>query len=220
MMKIVLRPQDQRGVGTRANSQKPPFHLTWAFLNVRSIYGREKTLTDLMCKNRISVLALQETFERPNDPPSGLFASVYSKPSDDGRRGVMLIVHPLLEKAAQWEPGLGGTNPNILWIKVEMGGLDYFVASVYMPDNSKYKEADEVARQLFANLDIIPEGGRLPSSWVIGTSTPSKTRAEISRPSGRCLHTRGWNSCAESNPRIGLDQPPGRTSTTFSSQRT
>ena len=153
---LFATPGPALGVGTRANPQKPPFHLTWASLNVRSIYGREKTLTDVMCKHRISVLALQETFERSNDPPSGLFASVYSKPSDDGRRGVMLIVHPLLEKAAQWEPGLGGTNPNILWIKVEMGGLDYFVASVYMPDNSKYKEADEVARQLFADLDIIP----------------------------------------------------------------
>ena len=95
-----------------------------------------------MCLNRISVLALQETFERANDPPLGLFKSVYSKPSDDGRRGVMLIVHPLLEKAAQWEPGLGGSNPNILWIKLDVGGLDYFVASIYMPDNSRNKEAD------------------------------------------------------------------------------
>ena len=90
-----------------------------------------------MCLNRISVLALQETFERANDPPVGLFESVYSKPSDDGRRGVMLIVHPLLEKAAQWESGLGGSNPNILWIKLDVGGLDYFVASIYMPDNCR-----------------------------------------------------------------------------------
>jgi hypothetical protein len=93
-----------------------------------------------MCINRMSVLALQETFERANDSPLGLFESVYSKPSEDGRRGVMLIVHPLLEKAAHWEPGLGGSNPNILWIKLEVGGLGYFVASMYMPDNSRNKE--------------------------------------------------------------------------------
>ncbi len=43
-------------------------YLTWASLNVRSIYGREKTLTELMKQNQISVLALQETFERANDP--------------------------------------------------------------------------------------------------------------------------------------------------------
>ena len=101
-------PGSALGVGTWAISQKPPFHLTWASLNVRSIYGREKTLTDLMCKNRISVLALQETFERPNDPPSGLFASVYSKPSDDGRRGVMLIVTPSLKKQPSGSRAWGG----------------------------------------------------------------------------------------------------------------
>ena len=100
------------GEGRRiqAATQRPPLHLTWASLNVRSIYGREKTLKELRCLTRISILALQETFERANDPPVGLFESVYSKPSDDGRRGVMLIVHPLLEKAAQSESGLGDSN--------------------------------------------------------------------------------------------------------------
>jgi hypothetical protein len=115
-------PVPALGRGAQGDAQKPPHHLSWASLNVRSVYGREKTLTDLMCKNRISVLALQETFVRPNDPPSGLFTSVYSKPSDNGKRGVMLLVHPLLEKATQWEPGKGGSNPNILWIRVEGGG--------------------------------------------------------------------------------------------------
>ena len=144
------------GRRTQAATQRPPLHLTWASLNVRSIYGREKTLKELMCLNRISVLALQETFERANDPPVGLFESVYSKPSDDGRRGVMLIVHPLLEKAAR-ESGLGGSNPNILWIKLDVGGLDYFVASIYMPDNSRNKEADDVAAQIFSDIDTMPD---------------------------------------------------------------
>ena len=66
--------------------QRSKLYLTWASLNVRSIYGREKTLTELMQQNQISVLALQETFERVNDPPEGLPRSTYSKPGDNARR--------------------------------------------------------------------------------------------------------------------------------------
>jgi hypothetical protein len=33
----------------------------------------------------------------------------------------------------------------------------YYVASVYLPDNSKDKEADEVVRQLYTDIDEMPE---------------------------------------------------------------
>ncbi len=33
----------------------------------------------------------------------------------------------------------------------------YYVASVYLPDNSKDKEADEVVRQLYIDIDEMPE---------------------------------------------------------------
>ena len=74
---------------------------------MRSIYGREKALSELMIQQQISVLALQETFERVNDPPEGLPKSTFSKPADNGRRGVMIMVHPALEKSAQRAAELG-----------------------------------------------------------------------------------------------------------------
>ena len=52
--------------------------------------------------------------------------------------------------------GLGGGNPNILWITLTIGDAAYFVASVYLPDNSKDKEADEVAEQLINDIGDIP----------------------------------------------------------------
>jgi hypothetical protein len=58
----------------------PLNRLTWASLNIRSIYGREKTLVELMRSNQISALALQETFERANDPPVGLPKALYKGP--------------------------------------------------------------------------------------------------------------------------------------------
>ena len=85
--------------------------LTWASLNVRSIYGREKALSALMSRHQISVLALQETFERANDPPEGLPKSTFSKAADNGRRGIMVIVHPALERSAQCATELGGGDP-------------------------------------------------------------------------------------------------------------
>ena len=75
---------------------------------MRSIYGREKALSDLLIQNQISVLALQETFERANEPPQGLPKSTFSRPADNGRRGVMIIVHPDMERAAQCAIELGG----------------------------------------------------------------------------------------------------------------
>ena len=64
-----------------------------------------------MVQQQISVLALQETFERVNDPPEGLPKSTFSKPADNGRRGVMIMVHPALEKSAQRAAELGGGEP-------------------------------------------------------------------------------------------------------------
>jgi hypothetical protein len=141
--------------------QRSKLYLTWASLNVRSIYGREKTLTELMQQNQISVLALQETFERVNDPPEGLPRSTYSKPGDNARRGVMLVVHPSLEKAARSAPELGGDNPNILWVQLDIGDASYFAASIYLPDNSKSNEADEVVKQLLADIEAIPREARV-----------------------------------------------------------
>ena len=134
----------------------PSKYITWASLNVRSIYGREKTLCELMIHHKISFLALQETFVRPDDPPEGLFASTYSTPGDKGRRGVMIIVHPALERTAQLAPGLGGSSPNIIWVKVTIDNAPYLVASVYVPDNSKNKDADLTVRQILKDLDNIP----------------------------------------------------------------
>ena len=149
-------PAPSRGRGTPAPGRTTPRLLTWASLNVRSIYGREKTLIELMSQHQISVLALQETFQRANDPPVGLPVSTFSKPADNGRRGVMLVVHPALASAALSASGLGGENPNILWISLDIGDATYFVASVYLPDNTKNKEADEVAEQLFNDIGDIP----------------------------------------------------------------
>ena len=109
-----------------------------------------------MRSNQISVLALQETFERSNDPPVGLPKAVFSKPSDNGRRGVMMIINPALQNSARFASKLGGINPNILWISLDLEGPAYFVASVYLPDNSKNREADEVVRQLFADIEAVP----------------------------------------------------------------
>ena len=149
-------PARSGGYGPPALGRGAPRLLTWASLNVRSIYGREKTLAELMTQYQISVLALQETFQRANDPPKGLPVSTFSKPADNGRRGVMIVVHPTLESAAQNALGLGGGNPNILWITLTIGDAAYFVASVYLPDNSKDKEADEVAEQLINDIGDIP----------------------------------------------------------------
>jgi len=135
--------------------------LTWASLNVRSIYGREQTLSALMSRHQISVLALQETFERTNDPPEGLPKSTFSKAADNGRRGIMVIVHPALERSAQCATELGGGNPNILWVALDFDDAVYFVASVYLPDNTKHKEADEVVRQLFLDIADIPDGAHV-----------------------------------------------------------
>ena len=85
----------------------------------------------------------------------GLFESTYSKPGDNGRRGVMIIVHPFLEKETRLAGDLGGLNPNILWIRIDMEEGTYFVASVYLPDNRKHKEADEVINQLFEDMESI-----------------------------------------------------------------
>ena len=82
----------------RRRSEEIPWphkHLTWASLNVRSIYGREEVLMNLMRDQQISIMALQDTFERANDPPIGLLESTYSKPGANGRRGIMIIAHPL-----------------------------------------------------------------------------------------------------------------------------
>ena len=149
-------PARSGGYGPPALGRGAPRLLTWASLNVRSIYGREKTLAELMTQYQISVLALQETFQRANDPPKGLPVSTFSKPADNGRRGVMIVVNPTLESAAQNALGLGGGNPNILWITLTIGDAAYFVASVYLPDNSKDKEADEVAEQLINDIGDIP----------------------------------------------------------------
>ena len=128
---------------------------------MRSIYGREKALSELMIQQQISVLALQETFERVNDPPEGLPKSTFSKPADNGRRGVMIMVHPALERSAQCAAELGGGNPNILWVTLDFEDAAYFVASVYLPDNSKNKEADEVVRQLFDDIEAVPVGAHV-----------------------------------------------------------
>ena len=56
---------DRKTLHTRAH---PLRHITWATLNVRSIYGREETLMEMMRHHRIGFLALQETFERPTTP--------------------------------------------------------------------------------------------------------------------------------------------------------
>jgi exonuclease III len=37
----------------------------------------------------------------------------------------------------------------------------YFVASVYLPDNSINKEADEVVRQLFGDIEAVPDGAHV-----------------------------------------------------------
>jgi hypothetical protein len=47
---------------------------------------------------------------------------------------------------------LGGDNPNILWVRLEIDTTIYFIASVYLPDNRREKEADEVVRQLFQDI--------------------------------------------------------------------
>ena len=64
----------------------PLNRLTWASLNIRSIYGREKSLVELMRSNQISVLALQETFERSNDPPvaQGCFQQTFGQRQKGG----------------------------------------------------------------------------------------------------------------------------------------
>ena len=94
--------------GTLTPGHRASRQLTWASLNVRSIYGREKALSELMIQQQISALALQETFERVNDPPEGLPKSTFSKPADNGRRGVMIMVHPALERSTQRAAELGG----------------------------------------------------------------------------------------------------------------
>ena len=73
----------------------------------------------------------------------------------------MIIVHPDMERAAQCAIELGGGNPNILWVVLEAEDATYFVASVYLPDNSKNKEADEVVRQLFEDIAAVPVGAHV-----------------------------------------------------------
>jgi hypothetical protein len=67
----------------------------------------------------------------------------------------MIIVHPFLEKETRLAGDLGGLNPNILWVRIDMEEGTYFVASVYLPDNRKHKEADEVVNQLFEDMESI-----------------------------------------------------------------
>jgi hypothetical protein len=50
----------------------------------------------------------------------------------------MIIVNPSLEESTQSAPELGGDNPNILWIKLDIGSA-YFVASIYLPETPKTK---------------------------------------------------------------------------------
>ena len=154
-------PSRLQARGTPTPGHRASRQLTWASLNVRSIYGREKALSELMIQQQISVLALQETFERVNDPPEGLPKSTFSKPADNGRRVVMIMVHPALERSAQRAAELGGGNPNILWVALDFEDAAYFVASVYLPDNSKNKEADEVVRQLFDDIAAVPDGAHV-----------------------------------------------------------
>ena len=47
-------------------------HFTWATYNANSIYGRdlEEAITTTILQRHIAVLAVQETFARPNDPPA------------------------------------------------------------------------------------------------------------------------------------------------------
>ncbi len=81
-----------------------------------------------------------------------------------------------------------GANPNILWIKMGVEGLDYFVASIYMPDSSRNKEEDEVAAKIFVDIDTMPDRAIiiLLGEWDFD---PLRTRAATRQLSGRCLHT-------------------------------
>ena len=112
---------------------------------------------ETMSHHRIGFLALQETFERVNDPPLGLFDSTYSKAGDNGRRGIMMVVHPALEMATQLAPGLGLLNPNVIWLQADLGGVIHYVASVYFPDNRKDKEADLTAKRILEDIEAIPK---------------------------------------------------------------
>ena len=106
-------------------------------------------------------MALHETFERANDPPIGLLESTYSKPGANGRRGIMIIAHPSIAGNTQLATDLGGDNPNILWVRLEIDTTIYFIASVYLPDNRREKEADEVVRQLLQDISPMEPGAQI-----------------------------------------------------------
>ena len=69
----------------------------------------------------------------------------------------MLVVHPALEMATQLAPGLGLLNPNVIWLQADLGGVIYYVASVYFPDIRKDKEADLTAKRILEDIEAIPK---------------------------------------------------------------
>ena len=132
----------------------------WAIMNVNSIYHRETALCDVMLKEGIALLAMQETFMRPSRPTKGLFSSIHGDPyvkyGAHGRRGLMTLVHPEWAHRIKEAQLPSGDNPNILWVTVEGGPKRWFVANVYFPNDAK--EAKEVILALLADLEAIPEG--------------------------------------------------------------
>ena len=70
----------------------------------------------------------------------------------------MIIAHPSIAGNPQLATDLGGDNPNILWVRLEIDTTIYFIASVYLPDNRREKEADEVVRQLLQDISPMEPG--------------------------------------------------------------
>ena len=135
----------------------------WATMNVNSIYGRETGLCNVMLKEGIALLAMQETFLTPSRPTSGLFSSEcgdpYVKYGAHGRRGLMSLVHPDWAHKIREAQMPSGANPNILWVTVEVGPDLWYSANVYFPNDTK--EAKEVISALLADLDTLPKETRI-----------------------------------------------------------
>ena len=129
--------------------------LRFATMNVNSVYGREAAICDTMLKMSIACLGVQEPMLRASAAPKGLFRSSYSKVGENGRRGLMWIIHP------GWAPWVeevldlpSGDHPNILWIRVRVQGGDWYAATVYFPNDAA--EAKQTIEELLKDLDQLP----------------------------------------------------------------
>ena len=131
----------------------------WGSYNARSVYGREQAINEIMNRKNIGFVGIQEANVRPGRPT--LFNSAFARYGANGLKGLLWVVHPdyaaVTVDLTNEMPS--GTHPNILWIRTPLGNVDWYAATVYLPNDTK--ETRETIKTLMLDIDQIPVGSNI-----------------------------------------------------------